>query len=319
MKTVVEILIDVSGSMNDTILGGKRKIDFAKEILIDEILPLLNYPDTIGVRLFGGECGIIGNSENIPNANFYKLKDFILNQIPEPHGKTPLALAIRTAVDNLKKDENANKHIYCITDGGETCGGDYMKEADYAKGIGIECKINMVGIGELDDISKVQFAYIASRTGGKNINIGKKGTSKKDIKTQLRNLFELGIDEIVDLIDNKYYKNKEVFKRYEDQTIKDFLLGKKLPINYIPSDETELCQKLLVVEYYDDNIENLLKGLMHIEKCGGANKEVLILMNIWNGRFHEQNLKPWYDQYNAKGITRFCVKLDRFKSYKEFS
>ncbi len=318
MKTVVEILIDVSGSMNDTILGGKRKIDFAKEILLDEILPLLNYPDTIGVRLFGGECGIIGNLENIPNDNFSKLKDFILNQIPEPYGKTPLALAIRTAVENLQKDGDANKHIYCITDGGETCGGDFIKEADYANSIGIDCKISMVGIGELDDNSKVQFAYIASRTGGKNINIGKKGTGKKDIKTQLQHLFELGIDDIVDLIDNKYYKNKEIFKRYEDQTIKDFLFGKKLPINFIPSDDTESCQKLLVLEYYDDNIENLVKGLLHIEKCGGANREVLILMNIWKGSFHEQNLKPWYDQYKAKGITRFCVKLERFTSYKEF-
>ncbi len=318
MKTVVEILIDVSGSMNDTILGGKRKIDFAKEILLDEILPLLSYTDTIGVRLFGGECGIIGESENIPNADFYKLKDFVLNQIPQPYGKTPLALAIRTAVDNLQKDGDANKHIYCITDGGETCGGDYMKEADYAKSNGVDCKISMVGIGDLDEISKVQFAYIASKTGGKNINIGKKGTKKKDIKTQLRNLFELGIDDIVDLIDNKYYKNKETFKRYEDQTIKDFLFGKKLPINFIPSDEPELCQRLLVIEYYDDKIDNLVKGLMHLEKCGGANMEVLILMNNWNGRFHEQNLKPWHDQYKAKGITRFCVKLDKFTAYKEF-
>ena len=75
----------------------------------------------------------------------------------------------------------------------------------------------------------------------------------------MRNLFELGIEEIVDLIDNKYYKNKEVFKRYEDQTIKDFLFGKKLPFNYIPSEETESCQKLLVIEYYDDNIKNLIK------------------------------------------------------------
>ena len=42
-------------------------------------------------------------------------------------------------------------------------------------------------------------------------------------------------------------------------------------------------------------------------------------MNNWDNNFHEQNLKPWVDQYRAKGINRFCVKLDGFKSYKEFN
>jgi hypothetical protein len=49
------------------------------------------------------------------------------------------------------------------------------------------------------------------------------------------------------------------------------------------------------------------------------NKEVLILMNNWNNQLHSQVLKPWYDQYKSKGINRFCIKLDGFKSYKEFA
>jgi hypothetical protein len=31
----------------------KRKIDLAKEILIDRILPLINNSDNVGIRLFG--------------------------------------------------------------------------------------------------------------------------------------------------------------------------------------------------------------------------------------------------------------------------
>lgn len=319
MKTVIEILIDISGSMKDPVPGGKRKIDLAKEILVEKILPLINYSDSVGIRLFGGKCGIIGHSENIPNANFQKLKDFILNQIPEPHGQTPLALAIRTAVDNLKKEPNADKIIYCVTDGGESCGGNIITEADYAASSDIKCRIDIIGIGELDEKAKEQFAYITHKTGGKNINIGRKGSNKKDIDKELSPLFELGIDEIVDLIDNNYSKNKEVFKLYDSKTIKDYLLRKRLPINYIPSDEINSCQKLLIIEYYNDNINNLLKGLEHIEKCGTTNKEVLILMNNWDNNFHQKNLKPWFDQYKAKGIVKFCIKLDGFKSYKEFN
>lgn len=109
MKTIIEILIDVSSSMNETLPGNKKKIDFAKEILIDIIIPNLNYSDSIGIRLFGGHCGIINEVENIPQTNFYKLKNFIETQIPEPHGSTPLALAITTSVDNLKREANVIK------------------------------------------------------------------------------------------------------------------------------------------------------------------------------------------------------------------
>lgn len=320
MKTVIEILIDISGSMGSPLPPeNKRKIDLAKEILIDKILPLINYSDSVGIRLFGGKCGIIGQAENIPNASFQRLKDFVLHQIPEPNGDTPLALAIRTAVDNLKQERNADKIIYCITDGGETCGGDIIVEADYAARNDIKCRIDIIAIGELDEKAKEQFAYITHKTGGKNINIGRKGTNKKVIEKELSPLNEIGIDEIVDLIDNHYSKNKEIFKLYDSKTIKEYLLRKRLPINYIPSDDTSLCQRLLVIEYYNDNIENLIKGLAHIDRCGDINREVLILMNNWNNNFHEQNLKPWFVQYRSKGINKFCVKLDGFKSYKEFN
>ena len=29
--------------------------------------------------------------------------------------------------------------------------------------------------------------------------------------------------------------------------------------------------------------------------------------------------KPWFDLYKAKGIEKFCIKLDGFKVYKEFN
>jgi hypothetical protein len=319
MKTVIEILIDVSGSMaNPLPPENKRKIDLAKEILIEKILPLINYSDSVGIRLFGGKCGIIGQAENIPNASFHRLKDFILTQIPEPSGTTPLALAIRTAVDNLRQEPYADKIIYCVTDGGETCGGDIIAEADYAAQNDIKCRIDIISIGELDAKAKEQFAYITHKTGGKNINIGRKGTSKKIIDKELAQLSEVGVDEIVDLIDNHYSKNKEVFKAYDSKSVMDYLMNKRLPINYIPGDDFASCQKLLIIEYYDDNIENLLNGLAHIDRCRDMNKEVLLLMNNWNNDFHEQNLKPWFKQYRSRGITKFCVKLDGFKSYKEF-
>jgi len=81
MITVKEILIDTSSSMGETLPGNKLKMDLAKEILIDKILPYISSADKVGIRLFGGSCNMVGALQNIPNANFKKLRDFILNDI----------------------------------------------------------------------------------------------------------------------------------------------------------------------------------------------------------------------------------------------
>jgi hypothetical protein len=321
MRIVNEILIDVSGSMGKTLkVGDKRKIDIAKEIIIEKILPLLNNSDSIGVRLFGGKCGIIGQLEIIPNADMEKLRNFILHHIPEPHGETPLALAIRTAVDSLRKELDVDRRIYCVTDGGETCGGDIFAEADYASRNDVKCRIDFISIGKIDSKSKEQFAYITKVTGGKNINIGSKGTSKEILDKELAQLNDFGVDEIVDIIDNQFAKNKEVFRLYDNKSISDYLNRKNLPINYIPGKDVIACHKLLVIEFYDDNkdLENLINGLEHVDKCKHMNKEILILMNKWDNDYYTKFFGPWHERFKAKGIVRFCIKLDGFKSYKEF-
>lgn len=319
MKTVKEILIDTSSSMGRKLQGNKRKIDLAKEILIDKIFPYISSADTVGIRVFGGQCDMVGSLENIPNANFKKLKDFVLHQIPEPSGSTPLALAIITAVDNLKKEPNTHKEIYLVTDGEETCGGDVRAAADYAARNDIKCIINIIALGEINDDAKEQFAYITHATGGKNINIGTKSTSPASIDFELAPLLDEGIDTISDLIDRDFIDKKDVLRRKEIMTIKDFLLRRDSPINYIPSEQGATCQKLLVIEFYDDDkdLDNLIRGLEHVESCGILNKEVLILMKKWDEEYYSKFFKAWCSRFRDKGIERFCIKLDGFKSYKE--
>ena len=319
MKTITEILIDISGSMNEILPGNKKKIELAKEILIERILPYLNSSDNVGVRLFGGQCNMVGQVENIPNANFIKLREFIQNEIPTPNGSTPLALAIITAVDNLKNEPNSDKEIYLVTDGEDTCGGDIVAAADYASSNGINCKIHIIGIGELSDEAKQQFGYITKATGGKNINIGKKGTSRAAIDRELAPLLEPGLDDISDLLDSEYAKRKDTFKYYEGKSIKDYLLKKQLPINYIPSNQGATCQKLLVIEFFndEDDLENLIRGLEHVQNCEMKNKEVLILMNNWDETYHSKFFKSWNGRFKNYGVERFCIKLNGFKSYKE--
>ena len=321
MKTSKEILIDTSGSMKKMLPGKKRKIDLAKEILIDKIFPYISSADTVGIRVFGGQCDMVGALENIPNANFKKLRDFVLHQIPEPSGSTPLALAIITAVDNLKKEPNTHKEIYLVTDGEETCGGDVKAAADYAARNDIKCIINIIALGEINEVAKEQFEYITNATGGKNLNLGIKSTSPAAIDIELAPLIDTGIDTISDLIDREFIDRKDVMRRKEIMSVKDFLLQRDSPINYIPSEQGATCQKLLVIEFYDDDkdLDNLIKGLEHVESCGILNKEVLILMKKWDEEYYPKFFKAWYNRFKDRGIERFCIKLDGFKSYKELN
>jgi hypothetical protein len=320
MKTIIEVLIDVSGSMAEELPSGKIKIDLVKEILTTKIFPNLSYSESIGIRLFGGHCEIINEVENIPQASFNKLKKFIETQLPIPNGSTPLALAIKTAVDNLKKDPSADKEIYLLTDGEDTCGGDIIEASEYAASNGINCKIHIIGIGNLSELARHQFEIISSKTGGKNINIAVNNTTKSNIDREINKLFHSDIDDIVNLIDTEYSKRKETFKYYDNKSIKEYLFRKNLPINYIPSDQAASCQNTLVIEYYnEDDISNLINGLKHVENCNGINKEVLILMKNWNNEIDSQIMKQWYNQFKNKGIAKFCVKLEGFKSYKELN
>jgi hypothetical protein len=319
MITVKEILIDTSSSMGETLPGNKLKMDLAKEILIDKILPYISSADKVGIRLFGGSCNMVGALQNIPNANFKKLRDFILNDIPAPRGSTPLALAITTAVDNLKLEPNAEREIYLVTDGEETCGGNVKDAAEYAASSGIRCKIHIISIGVLTDKAKDQFDYITQRTGGKNINVGTLNTRKSTIDKELSFLLETDLDSFCDTIDREFIDNNERYRKSEILSIRDFVQYTKSEVNYIPGLGGATCQKLLVVEFYNDDagLNNLIEALKHVENCGIKNKEVLILMNKWDDDYYAYYFKSWVKQFKSRGVDKVCVKIDGFKSYKE--
>jgi hypothetical protein len=40
-------------------------------------------------------------------------------------------------------------------------------------------------------------------------------------------------------------------------------------------------------------------------------------MNKCDENYYHKFFKAWYSRFKDKGIERFCIKLDGFKSYKE--
>ena len=73
----------------------------------------------------------------------------------------------------------------------------------------------------------------------------------------------------------------------------------------------------MVIEFFDDDFTNLVRGLEHVEGCNGKNKEVLVLMANWESRYHTRLLQSWYEQFRVRGIRRFCIKVEGLKGYQE--
>jgi len=142
METVTEILIDISGSM-------KNKMTTTKQMLLNDILPELDYSSRIGIKTFS----TVGNPKQLSITPILSLsktdKDIIKEKIQGINcssGGTPIAESIRASVKALSEYVANNKVIILITDGGETEGGDYGQEAKKATEDGIKCKIHVIGI-----------------------------------------------------------------------------------------------------------------------------------------------------------------------------
>lgn len=142
MQTVTEILIDFSTSM-------KEKLVLTKQALINDIIPNLNYSARIGVKTFSAandKKPIIKTVLPLSVTNKEQLTQAV-SGLDKPDGHTPIAAAIKSAVDSLKEFMAYDKKIILITDGEENCGGDYTLEVNKAKTEGVNCQIHIIGIG----------------------------------------------------------------------------------------------------------------------------------------------------------------------------
>ncbi len=83
----------------------------------------------------------------------------------EPKGETPIAAAIQygaKTMDNLKGQNNA---ILLVTDGIEECGGDPCAAAQSVKAMGLDIKVDVVGLS-LNNKQRAAIECLAKETGG---------------------------------------------------------------------------------------------------------------------------------------------------------
>jgi len=206
MDTVIEILIDNSNSMGPfesekgnkeyLLPDGSTRMELAKKILLDEIIPKLDYAKKVSVRKFHSTTNADKSSKPLIDTVYEGVLDKVVLtskiggiEIPKNTGGTPITAAVKLSIDELAKYPDADRKIILVTDGQETDGGDYKKTAEEAlKQYGIPCNIFIVGIAQ-DAVAEEKSKALALSTGGSYINLKAKVYDKVNLQNALRPIY----------------------------------------------------------------------------------------------------------------------------------
>ncbi len=162
------IVLDLSGSMNLP-LGKGTRIATAREVLRDV---LAKAPDdfNVGLRLYGHRFGsrqkeTCTDSELVVPVR--PLDRALISQTVNrfrPRGETPLVFSALAAAKDLKAVGGGS--IVLITDGEESCGGDFTAATAALKAEGVDLRLSIVGFTLTDQTARKPLEAITRATGG---------------------------------------------------------------------------------------------------------------------------------------------------------
>ena len=98
MNRRIEIVFDASASMRDRI-GKKTKLEIAKEIFADDIMPQINNESNVYLRVLPNNCYSESISSLLSENKSERIRE--INKI-ETRGNTPLYQTIKEAIDDIK-------------------------------------------------------------------------------------------------------------------------------------------------------------------------------------------------------------------------
>lgn len=146
----VQIILDTSGSMLER-LGGKRRIDVAREVLRDLIGEQLPAGTGVALRVFGDRAAPCDTRLAVPLGPLdpAAVSGLIDGLRIDRRTKTPIGAALAEVPADLE-GATGTRIIVLVTDGDETCGGDPVAAIRDMRRRGIDARVNLVGFA-LDD------------------------------------------------------------------------------------------------------------------------------------------------------------------------
>jgi Mg-chelatase subunit ChlD len=162
----VALVVDTSGSMLKR-LGGRRRIDVAKDVLANLVAERLPPGTPVALRHFRQAPDSCETELIVPLGPLDRaamgatVKDIEITKTV----RTPLAAAIAAVADDLA-GVTGPRLVVVVSDGRETCGGDPEAAVRSLVDQGIDVSVNVVGLG-LDRRSRREIARLAEVGNGR--------------------------------------------------------------------------------------------------------------------------------------------------------
>lgn len=179
-----EIVFDDSTSMNDPLAGSSR-LEVAKQLFEKDIFPLIDNNTEVAVRLLRNYCG--GESEYQKfGTDRLRCLQFIKG-IYATKG-TPLFNTMKDALETTLNSGAAEKTIFVLTDGEDTCGLPIDKvltknEQQYFKQI----NVILAQFAVSGSYAVNQLSHLSNTIGAKTFNFASgAGASMSSIRTELK-------------------------------------------------------------------------------------------------------------------------------------
>jgi hypothetical protein len=165
----LEIVLDVSGSMNAKLGDGNRWQTALKAL--KEVVDTLPENLNVGLRVYGHRYSS-KSAETcqdtelvVPLAKLDREKIMMTATALKPRGETPLIRSILKSVGDLKAAGGGS--VILITDGEESCKGNAKAAAKEIKASGVNLTLNIVGFTLTSETVENELGTLAGSTGGR--------------------------------------------------------------------------------------------------------------------------------------------------------
>ncbi|MBN2056374.1 VWA domain-containing protein, partial [bacterium] len=188
----VELILDASGSMLKR-MGGRRRIEIAKEVLGKVVTEHLPAGIPLALRVFGHKQPNACHTELLaPLAPLNPGRILgVLDRINAMNlAKTPIAESLQKVATDLAKVDG-KRVVVLVTDGEETCDGDPEKEIQALIDKGFDIRINIVGFAIDDQELAERFQEWAALGGGRYFDGDGADELDKAVQQALRIPFEV--------------------------------------------------------------------------------------------------------------------------------
>jgi len=166
----VMIILDGSDSMSENIGGGNEsKMSAAKRTVLD-VLHNIPQDTRVGLRIYGNSTNPFTacHATNVLVPLGQNNRNLIASKMigVQPTGMTPISFTIMRSLEEDFQMVGGQKNIILISDGIETCGEDPCHVAVRLQQMGINVKINVIGLGLQDYAATKQLRCVALGTKG---------------------------------------------------------------------------------------------------------------------------------------------------------